>query len=120
MPVVISLGDFNDNLSSETIHLIEKSGVRSLMTLVSADDRYTFVYNGVSQVNDHVFYYGNHNFVVFPVAVPIHINVDYPTNFAFDETIPFRSSDHDPVYVGFFRLGEMTFLPIVAINPNGH
>ena len=104
---VVVLGDLNDYYDSRPLRaLMEGStpGGRLIHTLdgVEREERYSFIYQGVSQLLDHV--------LVTPSlaeylewATPLHINADYPLPRP-DTPDPHRCSDHDPV-VAMFRLG---------------
>ena len=72
------------------------------MAEVDREERYSFIYQGVSQLMDHIL-------VTPPLAehlewaTPLHINADYPLPRP-ETPDPHRCSDHDPV-VAMFRLG---------------
>jgi predicted extracellular nuclease len=86
---VIVLGDFNDFESSEPLRVFETVGLEDLVLRVPAEQRYTFVYVGNSQVLDHVLVGGA------PAADAeidiVHVNADFPDSA--------RASDHDPIVV---------------------
>lgn len=87
---VISLGDFNDYQFSETMKIHEGELMTNMINKVPADDRYTYLYQGNSQVLDHILV-SNH--LVYKTKVDIlHINADF-TDMAG------RASDHDPVMI---------------------
>lgn len=86
---VAVLGDLNDFEHSEAVRLLGTAPLENLVLRVPAESRYTFNFEGASQVLDHV--------VVSPVLGPgsaieiVHVNSDCS-----DEK---RVSDHDPVVV---------------------
>jgi len=104
---VVVLGDLNDYYDSAPLRaLVEGStpGGRLVHALagVEREERYSFIYQGVSQLLDHI--------LVTPSlaehmewATPLHINADYPLPRP-ETPDPHRCSDHDPV-VAMFRLG---------------
>lgn len=86
---VVVLGDLNDFEHSESVRLLGATPLENLVLRVPPESRYTFNFEGASQVLDHV--------VVSPALAPgaaveiLHVNSDC----ADDK----RVSDHDPVVV---------------------
>jgi len=86
---VVVLGDLNDFEHSESVRLLGAAPLENLVLRVPPESRYTFNFEGASQVLDHV--------VVSPALAPgaaveiLHVNSDC----ADDK----RVSDHDPVVV---------------------
>lgn len=90
---VVVLGDMNEHEFRQPMKkLAEVSGLTNLIERIVVADRYTFVYQGNSQVLDHVF--------VSPSLLPgldagdvdiVHVNVDRADADA--------ASDHDPMLV---------------------
>ncbi len=86
---VVVLGDLNDFEHSEPVRLLGAAPLENLVVRVPPASRYTFNFEGASQVLDHV--------VVSPALAPgaaveiLHVNSDC----ADDK----RVSDHDPVVV---------------------
>ncbi|MEV4557688.1 endonuclease/exonuclease/phosphatase family protein [Kitasatospora sp. NPDC049285] len=86
---VVSLGDFNDYQFSPALQTLTKDGVlRDLVNELPADQRYSYVYQGNSQVLDHI--------LVSPALKPnkvsydvVHINSEFAV----------QASDHDPQVV---------------------
>ncbi|MGW1408848.1 endonuclease/exonuclease/phosphatase family protein [Streptomyces sp. NPDC002403] len=86
---VVSLGDFNDYQFSPALRTLTKGGVlRDLVNELPASERYSYVYQGNSQVLDHI--------LVSPAFKPqqtrydvVHINSEFAT----------QASDHDPQVV---------------------
>lgn len=87
---VVALGDFNDFQFSEALQILEGDIMKNLVNKVPVNDRYSYVFQGNSQVLDHVFVTNN----MFDTAEidMLHVNADY-TDMAG------RASDHDPVLV---------------------
>jgi predicted extracellular nuclease len=44
---------------------------------------------------------------------PAHINADYPESYQETDGSSHRSSDHDPLLIGFSPAAAVTFLPLV-------
>ena len=87
--LLLVLGDFNDFESTEPLRLLGAPPFENLLLRVPAARRYSYNFEGASQVLDHA--------VASPAAARrarveiVHFNADCP------ETE--RSSDHDPVLV---------------------
>lgn len=99
---VISLGDFNDFQFAEALKIHEGDLMTNMIHKVEQKDRYTYLYQGNSQVLDHILVTNN---LVDQTAVDIlHINADF-TDMAG------RASDHNPVMiqVAFDKEGRPLF-----------
>ncbi|MEZ7172901.1 endonuclease [Sporosarcina sp. OR05] len=87
---IVSLGDFNDFQFAEALKIHEGNYMTNMINKVETSDRYTYVYQGNSQVLDHILV---SNELAAKTEVDIlHINADF-TDMAG------RASDHDPVLV---------------------
>ncbi|WP_203248918.1 endonuclease [Sporosarcina beigongshangi] len=87
---VVSVGDFNDFQFSDSLKIHEGDLMTNMINHVETADRYTYLYQGNSQVLDHILV-SNH--LVDQAEIDIlHINADF-TDMAG------RASDHDPVLV---------------------
>ncbi|MGE7600200.1 endonuclease [Lysinibacillus fusiformis] len=87
---IVSLGDFNDYQFAEALKIHEGQLMTNMINKVDDSDRYTYVYQGNSQVLDHILVSNN---LVNKTEIDIlHINADF-TDMAG------RASDHDPVMV---------------------
>ncbi|ETT82088.1 endonuclease [Viridibacillus sp. FSL R5-0477] len=87
---IISLGDFNDYQFTESLKIHEGKNMTNMINKVEESDRYTYLYQGNSQVLDHILVSNN---LASKTAIDIlHINADF-TDMAG------RASDHDPVLV---------------------
>ncbi|MGG0669633.1 endonuclease [Lederbergia citrisecunda] len=87
---IVSLGDFNDFQFAEPLKIHEGSLMTNMINHVDAADRYSYVFQGNSQVLDHILVSNN---LADQTAIDIlHINADF-TDMAG------RASDHDPVMV---------------------
>jgi predicted extracellular nuclease len=86
---VVVLGDLNDFEDSPPLEVLEASGLEDLVKRLPLEDRYTYVYQGNSQVLDHVL-------VSPPLAVDAEVEC-VPVNS--EHPAAGRASDHDPVIV---------------------
>lgn len=102
---IIVLGDFNDyNLSSVWQRLQDAGVLHDAMQQVSANDRYSYIFDGASQLVDGI--------LVSPALVHriesvniAHVNADHPYSLALDVSpagLPFHASDHDPVLLTIY------------------
>lgn len=99
---IVSLGDFNDFQFAEALKIHEGDLMTNMIHKVERPDRYTYLYQGNSQVLDHILVTNN---LVEQTDIDIlHINADF-TDMAG------RASDHDPVMiqVGFDEEGQPLF-----------
>ena len=90
---VVVLGDLNDFQFSDTLDMLANGGdasteLTNLVNSLAAEDQYSFIFNGNSQVLDHILVSDNLN----PGAEVdiVHVNLDY--GFPSD-----NASDHDPL-----------------------
>jgi predicted extracellular nuclease len=91
---VIVLGDINDFEFSPTVEILTGGVMTSLMEILPKPERYSYVFEGNSQVLDQILV-TNRMFREFRVSYDsVHVNSEYA-----DQT-----SDHDP-QVAFFRDG---------------
>ena len=86
---VVVLGDLNDHEFRSPLRILEAVPLVNMIERVPAADRYTFVYNGNSQVLDHVLVSEPLSERAELAIDVVHLNADFR-----DEL---RSSDHDPV-----------------------
>ena len=106
--LILVAGDLNDFAFREPgepidpVAIIEQ-GDRLLINLVDrekASDRYTFLFDGNSQVLDYILV--NEPLEAFLVAIDIlHFNAAFPASLEADPSTPIRSSDHDAVEARF-------------------
>jgi hypothetical protein len=93
-PVVVA-GDMNDDEASPTLAVLGEAGLVSTWDRVLESDRYTYVFQGSSEVVDHVLLSAALGDAVTDVRV-IHANADFAS----------AASDHDPVVVRMSIRGE--------------
>jgi hypothetical protein len=111
MADVVILGDLNDYYGSEPVEVLRSTTRPALVHLydaLPALDRYTYIFDGSSQVLDHVLVSANLVPAVAEVN-PVHISADYAAPAVPDPTSMFHTSDHDPVLVRL-RPGGGTWL----------
>jgi predicted extracellular nuclease len=77
-----------------------KTLLANLIWLIRKDERFTFVFDGNSQVLDHM--------LVTPTLLGhlrsvdiLHFNAGFPAALAADPGTPYRASDHDPIVARF-------------------
>ncbi|MGB1252701.1 MAG: lamin tail domain-containing protein [Candidatus Promineifilaceae bacterium] len=98
---IIVLGDLNDYEDSKPLQILADSGLVNALKQVPDEERYSFVFSGISQLIDGV--------LLSPTLVPkvafvsiLHTNADYPDVLGEDvsaEKIAFKSTDHDLPYL---------------------
>jgi uncharacterized protein len=110
---IMLLGDFNDNLNSQTITKIEHNNMSNLANRLSPSESYTYIYHGVSYFFDHIFSQ------LVPGYLPLeyftlHINADFPYEMIKDADIIHRSSDHDIFGVRIGKVDDLIYLPVIS------
>ncbi len=86
---VVVLGDLNDFENTEPLKALEAAGLEDLILRLAAQERYSYVYLGSSQVLDHVLV--STSLAEGAEVDAVHLNSEFP---AVD-----RASDHDPIVV---------------------
>ncbi|MBN1654195.1 MAG: ExeM/NucH family extracellular endonuclease, partial [Deltaproteobacteria bacterium] len=107
-PDFLIVGDLNAYAMEDPINIAKSAGYIDLIKTCIGEDAYSYVYQGQSGYLDHALATGVLAQQVTTVAV-WHINADEsPTlDYRMDnpeglfKPDPFRSSDHDPVLIGF-------------------
>ncbi|SEI83834.1 hypothetical protein SAMN04488127_0586 [Bhargavaea ginsengi] len=105
---VVAVGDFNDYQFAEPLKILEGDIMTNMINHVDAPDRYTYIYQGNSQVLDHIVV--SNNLVEDTEIDILHVNADF-TDMAG------RASDHDPLMVQLDLVKGMEFEPI---EPKDH
>jgi hypothetical protein len=83
---VIVLGDINDFEFSQTVRLLEGDVLTTLMATLPQAERYSYVFEGNSQVLDQILV-SNPLLRAFPIDYdPVHVNAEFAD----------QASDHDP------------------------
>lgn len=95
---VVVLGDFNEHPDREPIRTLSEAGLTNLVERVPIDARYTYIYQGLSQVLDNVLVSDALAADPGTTIEIVHSNSDLPSSK--------RASDHDPILVGLQLTGE--------------
>jgi predicted extracellular nuclease len=94
---LIVMGDFNDYFNSPTLHKLAESGLSNALTMVPAEDRYSFVFSGASQLIDGLFLSPPLAERLITTTI-LHVNADFPDILTGDITptgLPHQVTDHD-------------------------
>ncbi len=111
-PYVLVMGDLNDFEDSAPLQALYAGDVlTNTWFTLPPEQRYSYVYQGVSQILDHI--------LVSPALLgeltamsPLHLNADYPYNAYYGQAVVWRNSDHDPV-AATFSVPYRVLLPLV-------
>lgn len=87
---IVSLGDFNAFQWEESMLIQEDEFMTNMVHAVPNQARYSYVYNGHSQVLDHIFV--TNHLVAQTIIDKVKINADFTDMHG-------RASDHDPVMI---------------------
>ena len=98
---LVVMGDLNSYYDSLPIQTLEDSSLINLFDTLEPDQRYTYVYEGNSQVLDHILVNDSLYNLLISLDV-LHVNADFALPYS-DDTSLFHKSDHDPV-IGTFVL----------------
>ncbi|MFC2052823.1 endonuclease/exonuclease/phosphatase family protein [Chloroflexota bacterium] len=109
---IIVLGDLNDYLDSDPVINMTAHSLSNLLERVEKPSRYTYIYQGVSQVLDHVLVRLEPGLVPIEIK-PTHINSDFPISYKSMNDTAHRSSDHDPVLVQFVFNDHLIYMPLI-------
>jgi predicted extracellular nuclease len=93
------MGDLNSFYASPPIDTLRDAGLMHAFGQLPAEERYTYIYEGVSQTLDHILLTPELYALANKVVV-LHTNSEFPIPTAEDES-PLHKSDHDPVIVIF-------------------
>jgi hypothetical protein len=93
------IGDLNSYLYSPPIDELREVGLRHVFEILPEEDRYTYIFEGVSQTIDHIMVTPSLWDRLIRVGV-LHTDADYPPPDP-EDTSPERKSDHDPVVATF-------------------
>jgi predicted extracellular nuclease len=93
------MGDLNSYYASLPLDRLEEEGFKDLFDYLEPEERYTYNYQGLSQVLDHILVNGSLDSLLIKVEV-LHCNADYPLPSS-DEKDYIHKSDHDPVVATF-------------------
>ena len=88
---IVVLGDTNEHEYRQPLNILAGTRLHNLVERVPEADRYTFIYQGRSQVLDNVLISPELVENASPEIDIVHVNADFPNGN--------RSSDHDPLVV---------------------
>ncbi len=108
--MIVVLGDLNDQPGSQPLSILEQSGLQDTLSDIPRSDRYTYVFQGISQEMDYVLEDIRVPFTFTSVSA-YHFNADFPAVFAGVNASIYRSSDHDPVVVEVIFPNQLVFIP---------
>ena len=86
---IVVLGDLNDFEDSAPLQALEAAGLEDLIKRLPGSEGYSYVYQGNSQVLDHVL--ASRAAAEGVVIDAVHVNAEFPPTD--------RASDHDPIVV---------------------
>ncbi|MCX6044389.1 MAG: endonuclease/exonuclease/phosphatase family protein [Chloroflexi bacterium] len=98
---IIVLGDLNDYYASVPVMALRTAVQPALLhtyDFLQPLARYTYIYNGASQILDHILMTPNMAPILASVQ-PIHMNADFPAPAIMNAANVERASDHDPVQI---------------------
>lgn len=108
---IFVLGDLNDFPNSQPVNILTSAGLHDLTQTISHDERFTYNYQGVSQVLDYILYYPTPG--ISPMEMQVfHVNADYPYVLQGDPTTLYRASDHDPLLVTLLPMPQRVYFPL--------
>ncbi len=98
---VMVAGDLNDFMDSAPLQALQTTGMLTdTFYTVPAEGQYSYIYNGVSQVLDHILVSAA-LFEKMDFFMPLHTNSDFPAGWESDPAEIYHVSDHDPVQATF-------------------
>jgi len=97
--LVAIVGDLNSLFLSAPIQALREGGMTPVFDTLPADQRYTYIYQGESQVLDYIIVTSSLLDLLQRVEV-LHLNADFPPQ-APEDASPLGESDHDPVIIVF-------------------
>jgi uncharacterized protein len=87
---VVVLGDMNDFEFSNPLRTLEGNELTNMVNMLPQEERYTYIYQGNSQVLDNILV--SNNIVLGTKVDIVHINAEFAEEHG-------RASDHDPVLI---------------------
>ncbi len=97
--LVIVMGDLNSYYDSPPIDTLRSVGLVHVFDRLPPEERYTYIYQGIAQVLDHILVNELYEDSISSVDI-LHVNADYPLQMPGDSSV-LHKSDHDPVVVTF-------------------
>jgi predicted extracellular nuclease len=120
---VVVLGDLNDYYQSGPVETLRQGTTPRMIhpyDMMPPLDRYTYIFNGASQVLDHILFTAGMR-TAFAGIDPLHINADFPMLDGMEPETLNHTSDHDPVQLtirpaGAGWIGGRVGLPGVIVS----
>lgn len=103
---VIVLGDLNDYEFSAPLGILKAAGLTDLVETLPANERYTYVFEGNSQVLDHILV--SDNLASVTEYDVVHVNSEFTV----------QASDHDPE-VSRIKLGRAEYTSQISVSASG-
>lgn len=97
--LVAVMGDLNSFFESLPIQTLRDGGLVHVLDLLPPEQRYSYIFEGESQVLDHILITQSLLDLLSHVDI-LHVNADFPLSAA-DDATPWHKSDHDPVVATF-------------------
>ena len=110
---IILLGDLNDYPTSQTVKILTETGTKDLTQSINQDQRYSYIYQGVSQILDYVMPFSSMYYAADSIKAR-HTNADFPHIFSTVSGTYYRSSDHEGLLVNFKSFSEFIYLPFIS------
>jgi len=111
VPLLLA-GDFNDFPTSIPLQKLLATGVIDLTQTVAPEQRYSYIYRGISQNIDFLFLDSGKGLQLAQIT-PLHFNADYPYGWSSRADTPIRASDHDLWLAELVFLARL-YLPLTA------
>jgi hypothetical protein len=120
---VVVLGDLNDFYQSGPVETLRQRTTPRLIQpydMLPPLDRYTYIFNGASQVLDHILFTAGMR-PAFAGIDPLHINADFPMLDGTSAETLNHTTDHDPVQLtirpaGAGWIGGRVGLPGIIVS----
>jgi len=94
---IIVMGDLNSYYDSPPIETLRDAGLVHVFDDLEPEERYTYIYQGIAQVLDHMLV--NDKLAPALTRVDIlHVNSDFPLQLPGDTSV-LHKSDHDPIVI---------------------
>lgn len=111
IPILLA-GDFNDYPTSIPLQKLLATGVSDLTQTVDPEQRYSYVYRGISQNIDYLFLDAGKGLQLAQI-IPLHFNADYPAPWSSRADTPIRASDHD-LWLAELFFPARAYLPLIT------
>ena len=111
IPLLLA-GDFNDFPTSLPVQKLLATGVIDLTQTVAPEQRYSYIYRGISQNIDFVFMDPGKGLQLAQIT-PLHFNADYPYVWSSCADTPMRASDHD-LWLAEMYFPARLYLPLIV------